>query len=295
MRKFRQHAWYNPWAVVKLDPKCLAAWLAEAGARGMEADELAAKLQAAARRCVGLLGDRKGEKSPNLDYLFLQRELLREQRLLECYEAEERPLRKEISDLYRAVHPSRNLETIPGVGEQSAAVFAFFAHHPKRFSSQGKFRAWTGMVPRSSQSSDVEKKGLKLTQAGPSLVKKLAYLDAEAARRTDPQIAAIYYDQVVHKGKHHISAVCVCATHLLDRARAVLIRDKPYELRDVDGRVVSRQEAKQIIAERYTVPEEVRRQTTQRARKARQEKRDEEQERRRSRRRTQGADAEASG
>ncbi len=36
-------------------------------------------------------------------------------------------------------------------------------------------------------------------------------------------------------------------------------RGTPYEVRDTDGRPVSKEEAKAIIAERWTVPEEVRR------------------------------------
>ena len=36
-----------------------------------------------------------------------------------------------------------------------------------------------------------------------------ADLDAEIARRYDPQIAAIYYDQMMRKGKHHKQAVCL--------------------------------------------------------------------------------------
>jgi hypothetical protein len=39
----------------------------------------------------------------------------------------------------------------------------------------------------------------------------------------------------------------------------VLREDKPYELRDVDGRVVSAAEGRAIVAARCTVPEEVRR------------------------------------
>ncbi|MDP3046488.1 MAG: hypothetical protein Q8O07_03335, partial [Chloroflexota bacterium] len=76
-------------------------------------------------------------------------------------------------------------------------------------------------------------------------------------------------DQMVNKGKHHTQAVCACATHLMDRVRTVLREDKPYELRDMDGRPVSKKEAWEIIAERYTVPDGVRQQTNERVRKAR--------------------------
>jgi len=80
---------------------------------------------------------------------------------------------------------------------------------------------------------------------------------------------------MVNKGKHHAQAVCAGATHLLDRIRVVLTEDRPYELRDVDGTPVTPQQARAIIAERYTVPEEVRRRNTRRARRERRERREE--------------------
>lgn len=42
-------------------------------------------------------------------------------------------------------------------------------------------------------------------------------------------------------------------------AWVVMARGEPYALRDVDGTEVSRDEARSIIAERYQVPEQVRR------------------------------------
>lgn len=101
--------------------------------------------------------------------------------------------------------------------------------------------------------------GMPMTKAGPNLVKKYAFLSAEVARQWDPQIARIYWDQMVNKGKHHTQAVCACATHLLDRLLAVLKEGRPYELRDCHGNQVTTAEARRIIQERYKVPEEVRR------------------------------------
>ena len=136
------------------------------------------------------------------------------------------------------------------------------------------------MVPRSTctavrdkymcaQSGAGEGKGLRISKAGPNLVKKYAYLNADTARHWDPQLAALYYDQMVNKGKHHSQAVCACATHLLDRIRVVLTEDRPYELRDVDGTPVTPQQARIIAQEQYTVPEDVRRRNTKRARRER--------------------------
>src|SRR3712207_8974937 len=51
------------------------------------------------------------------------------------------------------------------------------------------------------RSGGSEAKGQHITQAGPDLVKKYAFIDAESARQWDPQIAAIYYTQMVQRGK----------------------------------------------------------------------------------------------
>src|SRR5690242_21942949 len=71
---------------------------------------------------------------------------------------------------------------------------------------------------------------------------------------------------MMRKGKHHKQAVCACATHLLDRVLAVLRSDKPYEVRNIDGTPLTGQEARELIVERYMVPEEVRRRTNKRNR-----------------------------
>ena len=53
----------------------------------------------------------------------------------------------------------------------------------------------------------------------------------------------------------------------------ILKQDRPYELRDVDGTPVTREQARAIIAARYTVPQEVRQRNNRRARKERAERR----------------------
>lgn len=228
-----------------------------------------------------------GREGDYLDYGALADEVRREQHRLAELEADARFVRLQVTrPRYRQLHPSRNLETIKGVGQDGAAVYVAFAGDPKRFTTNRAFRGWSGLVPCSDQSGEREGKGLRITQAGPDLVKKYAFLEAETARRYDPQIAAIYHDQMVNKGKHHTQAVCACATHLLDRIRVVLTEDRPYELRDVDGTAVTYQQAQAIIAERYTVPDEVRQRNNHRARRERAERQAEHKEERRSRSRT---------
>lgn len=186
-------------------------------------------------------------------------------------EAEHHELQlKTVRPLYRRLHPSRNLETLYGVGQDGAAVYLSFVGDPRRFPDHAAFRGWSGMLPRSSPSGASEAKGLRISPAGPDLVKKFSFLGTETARLWDPQIAAIYYDQVVHHGQQHPQAVCACATPLLDRIWTILKGDRAYEGRDVEGIPVTAEQVRQIIADRYPVPSEVRPRNRQRTRRARQ-------------------------
>lgn len=259
---FREH-WYNPVWVCQAGAEAIRQAWRESAMASDDPGEWSTYLLKLAEQVLLLYG----EEPVYLDYEQLQAEASREQAFLTYVEQVHHRLQiKTVRPLYRKLHPSRNLETILGVGQDGASVFASYIGSPQRFNSLRQHRGWSGMVPNSKQSSETQATGLKITQAGPGLVKKFAYLDAEAARQRDPQMAAIYYQQMVLHGKHHTQAICACATHLLDRILVVLREDRPYELRDVDGTPVSRERALQIIAERYSVPEEVRQRTTKRSR-----------------------------
>jgi transposase len=228
--------------------------------------------------------DLYGDEQTYLDYTALSDEVRREQQRLAQVEADAHYVRLRVMrPRYRQLHASRNLETIRGVGQDGAAAFVGFVGSPDRFSSNRCFRGWSGMVPRSRQSGESETKGLRISKAGPDLVKKYAYLDADTARQWDPQIAALYYDQMMNKGNHHTQAVCACATHLLDRVRVILTEDRAYELRDVDGTPVTPEQARAIVLERYIVPKEVRQRNTRRARRQRAERQMQRSAKRRSR------------
>jgi hypothetical protein len=63
---------------------------------------------------------------------------------------------------------------------------------------------------------------------------------------------------MTERGATHLKACCVVAGHLAERAWAVLHRGTPYVICDNHGNPVTPAGAKQIIAERWTVPEEIR-------------------------------------
>ena len=81
---------------------------------------------------------------------------------------------------------------------------------------------------------------------------------AGQARRIDPTLAAKYHRLMTEAGKHHNSALCHIATTLLTRIIACWRAGQTYQLRDVDGTPVTIDQARTIIAERYTISKDLR-------------------------------------
>jgi transposase len=191
-------------------------------------------------------------------YTDLQDEIDRELRLMEAEEAEIEALDRRIEELYRRLHPSDNLRTIPGVGEHTAPVFVACIGDPARFPSQSAFANWTGVVPGAKQSSETESKGLRMTKAGPAVMKWALYQAGQIGRQWDPQLAAVYYRQMVYHGKNHKQAMGAVMSHMGARVFTVLREDRPYELRDTEGRPITKMAARALILAKYQVPEDIR-------------------------------------
>jgi transposase len=189
-----------------------------------------------------------------------QDEISRELRLMEIEETESDSIAKRMEQLYQELHTSDNLRTIPGVGDHTAPIFLATVGDPTRFRSQSAFANYCGVVPGANQSSDMEAKGLRMTKAGPAMMKWALFQSGQIGRRYDPQLACLYYREMVHHGKNHMQAMGAVMSHMSARVLAVLREDKPYELRDIDGRPISREEAKKLILLKYQVPAEIRRQ-----------------------------------
>ena len=130
---------------------------------------------------------------------------------------------------------------------------------PARFPSAGSFRRYSGLAPKASETGNSDSKGQPMSKAGASWLRDQLVMSANVARKIDPELARIYYVQMVERGAHHNKALCIVAAHLAGRAWTTLRRGTPYVLRDIDGTEVTVAEGKAIVAERYQVPEEVRR------------------------------------
>lgn len=255
--------WYNPWDVVAAGVEYLsAAWRQTPASKDDDGAWLlpwVARAQALTRLFVtparmnypALVDAIRGE-------LAQQAQGEQEQQML---------LTTVILPLYRQLYPACPLPSIYGIGEASAAIYMAFIHTIDRFANVEGFRQWTGMTPAADQSGNAQTKGLPLTQAGPNIIKATLFIDANVARQWDPQLARIYYNQMVLYGKHHTQATCAVASHLANRIYAVLKENRPYVLRDLDGEPIAPTTARRLIQERFHVPDEVRSRTSKRLRR----------------------------
>jgi transposase len=170
----------------------------------------------------------------------------------EIHELDER-----INTLMAQADPAAIITSVPGVGPITGAAILGRLGDPTRFTSLAGVRAYSGLVP-SLNASGVSGRHGGPTKRGDAVLREALYIAAEQARRLDPTLAAKYHRLVVEQGKHHTSALCHVATTLLTRVVACWRAGTPYEIRDVDGTLVTLAQARKIIAERYAVPADVR-------------------------------------
>lgn len=209
------------------------------------------------------------------DFAQLEEEVRIELDLLEDEEKKIRRIEPEIEALYQQIDPERYLMSPQGIGKAVAPAILGIIGDVSRFPSIDAFRGYFGFVPKKNQSSSREKKGLRIRKAAQSLLKKYMFLAAETARRYDPEFA-VFYDRLIKRGLHHYQAVCALANKMAGRVYALLKRMqraenscyrssassvepakvlKPeevvYKLRDLEGSIINKKTARQLILTKF--------------------------------------------
>ncbi|MDI1466424.1 IS110 family transposase, partial [Catellatospora sp. KI3] len=207
----------------------------------------------AATAAVQLYGDH-----PAMAYTDLAAEVVTEVRLLRAVEAELAEHATAREDAYRWADPGRHARSLPGLGEVGAPALTAVAGDATRFPTGAHFKSYLGLAPRASETGNTDRKGQPMSKAGSRLARVTLVRAADHARKQDPQLAKVYYTQMVERGADHLKALCVVAARLAERTWTVLHRRMPYVICDTDGTPVTPAEAKKIIAERWTVPADVR-------------------------------------
>src|SRR5689334_12570213 len=227
--------------------------LISAASNKQQGQDRARQWRAAAAAAIELYGD-----DPAVPVEELAAEVATEVRLLRAIQAELAVHAAAREKHYLRVDPGQLARTLPGFAEISAPVLVAIMGRPGRFRDSTRFKSYAGLAPRASQTGETDRKGQPMSKAGPSLLRATLFRAADTARRQDPQLARIYYQQMTERGANHLKASCVVAGHLAERAWMVLNRGTPYVICDNNSNPVTAAEAKHIIAEHWTVPEEIR-------------------------------------
>lgn len=154
--------------------------------------------------------------------------------------------------------PAHLAASLPGLAEVGAPTVTAIVGRAARFRTGKAFRSFTGPAPRASETGETGRKSQPMSKAGNRQLRTTLVRAADSARRVDPQLAQIYYIQMIDRGGEHLKACRVVAAHLAERLHAVLVRGMPYVICDIDGTPVDPATAKRIIAEHWAVPLEVR-------------------------------------
>ncbi len=195
---------------------------------------------------------------PAVDFTGLAAEVATEIRLLRAVQAELAAHASQRETCYQAVDPAGLARSLPGLAEVGGPALAACMGDPARFARGKQFRSFTGLAPKASETGDTDRKGQPMSKAGSSLLRTTLVRAADTARKQDPQLAAIYHQQMTQRGNDHLGALCVVAAHLAERAWTVMRRGTPYVICDTNGQPVTAQQAKAIITEHWTVPPEIR-------------------------------------
>jgi transposase IS116/IS110/IS902 family protein len=218
--------------------------------RGAFGEVQADQILAAARASLDLWGD-------DISFPDLAEDIAVEARLALALTAEIKELDERIAVLVGERDPDGIITSAPGVGAITGAVILGRLGDASRFQSLAAARAFSGLVP-SLDSSGVSGRHGGPTKRGDHLLREALFMSANQARRLDPTLAAKYHRLMVEAGKHHNSALCHIATTLLTRIVVCWRAQTPYQIRDVDGRAITLQEARAIVRERYTIPDKIR-------------------------------------
>jgi transposase len=253
----------DPRALLRLGAARLTALIAKAS-RNHQGAARARQWRHAAQASLELYAGH-----PAVDFTGLAAEIATEVRLLRATCAELAAHAAERETRYQQVDPAALARSLPGLADVGGPALTACMGDPARFATGKRFRSFTGLTPKASETGETDRKGQPMSKAGSSLLRTTLVRAADTARKQDPQLAAIYYLQMTERGKDHLGALCVVAASLAERAWTVMRRGTPYVIRDTDGRPVTTAQATAIIAERWTVPPEIRaRRRSKKTRKA---------------------------
>jgi transposase len=163
-------------------------------------------------------------------------ELVRDQvRQLRDAGARQQRLEGLLAKAYRALPVANHLDSIPGIGEATAAVLTAFILDIERFAAPGKLVAYFGVLPI-EMSSGIDREGQPrgsrrwvMSKRGNDLVRRYLWMAALSAVRRNPAVRALYLRVAAKHPGHKAVAVGHAMRKLLHLAFAVWKTGKPFD------------------------------------------------------------------
>lgn len=151
--------------------------------------------------------------------------------VITTFDAQIKALRKAIHDHIDSdpglKHDARLLDSIPGIGELTAAFLIGCAGDLRRFDNPRKLDAFAGMNPAIRQSGRWVGH-TRLSKLGPALLRAKIYLPTVTATRYNAAVHALY-GRLVARGKPHLVALAAAMRKLLHIAWGVIHSGKPFD------------------------------------------------------------------
>ena len=120
------------------------------------------------------------------------------------------------------------LESIPGVGRQTATTILAELPAVERLPSAQSAAAYCGLSPREYTSGSSVRKKTRLSKAGNPRLRKALFLPTQTAVRFNPLLAG-FFDRLVAAGKPKMQAIGACMRKLVMIAYGVLKNRRPFD------------------------------------------------------------------
>mgnify|MGYP000241039563 CR=1 FL=1 len=120
------------------------------------------------------------------------------------------------------------LETIPGVGLQTAAIVVSELGSPERFESARQAAAYAGLVPRHRESGTSVRGSPRMSKVGNGRLRRAMYFPAMTALRFNSAVKA-FGDRLKERGKETMVVIGAAMRKLLHICYGVLKSGRPFD------------------------------------------------------------------
>jgi transposase len=150
-------------------------------------------------------------------------------KLLEREAAKVRAAADELVASTPALRADRDLlESIPGVGRQTATTVLAELPAVERLPSAESAAAYCGLAPSEFRSGTSVKKRTRLSKAGNARLRKALFLPTQTAVRFNPLLQG-FFERLVAAGKPRMRAIGACMRKLVMLCYGVLKNRKPFD------------------------------------------------------------------